>query len=340
MWKLFFIIMAVLVLFTLNPGLPFAYEKEIKALSSTMAENISKVGMKKIAVVDFVDLQENITELGRFIAEEFSVALAGSRKGFRVVDRAHLKAILKEHKLAITGLIDPTTAKKLGQISGADALVTGTITPFGDSVRLAVKVLDTATGDVIDASSADIAKTKAIEDLLGRGIESTAQTGREVGKGYTPKPSPPGPSTITKKELPYFDNGWIRVAAESLKKKGNIARLHFRYQIVGDENERFSLHYNNPPYLLDENGGMWVIDRDRKSEIKGIKLTNFDKPDEFYPGVERMVELSFIAKGNPNANIFTLIIPEHWTGNPYNPDHISGRQTRNFKVVIKNIRAE
>lgn len=29
------------------------------------------------------------------------------------------------------------------------------------------------------------------------------------------------------------------------------------------------------------------------------------------PGVERMVEINFIAKGNPKANVFTLIIPEH-----------------------------
>ena len=190
----FRVTLPVVVLFALNPSISFTYEKEIKSLSSTMAENIVKAGRKTIAVVDFVDLQGNVTELGRFIAEEFSVALAGSRKGFKIIERTHLKTILDEHKLTSTGLIDPATAKKLGQIAGVDALVTGTITPFGDSVRLAVKILDTATGDVIDAVSGDIAKTKAIEELLTKGIDTGAQT----SVGSTPASSRPTAKQGTK----------------------------------------------------------------------------------------------------------------------------------------------
>jgi TolB-like protein len=175
-FRRFFFIFVLLMMFLLSDS-PFllAYEKEIKSLSSTMAENIVKAGKKTIAVVDFVDLQGNVTELGRFLAEEFSVALAGGGKGFEVVDRTHLKTLLKEHKLAETGVIDPSTAKKLGQIAGVDALVTGTITPLSDSVRLSVKILDTATAKVIGASSCDIAMTKAIEKLLGKGIETETE---------------------------------------------------------------------------------------------------------------------------------------------------------------------
>lgn len=138
-----------------------------------MAEKISKAGKRTIAVVDFVDLQGNVTELGRFLAEEFSSNLADAGKGFEVVDRTHLKTLLKEHKLTETGVIDPSTAKKLGQIAGVDALVTGTITPFGDSVRLSVKILGIATAKVVGASSCDIAKTKAIEELLGKEISAS-----------------------------------------------------------------------------------------------------------------------------------------------------------------------
>ncbi|CAK8721097.1 hypothetical protein GKODMF_12715 [Candidatus Electrothrix gigas] len=122
-----------------------AYEAEIKKMSATMAEKIAATKKAKIAVVDFTNLRGDVTELGRFIAEEFSVALAGAGKGFKVVDRTHLKSIIKENKLSATGLIDPATARKLGKIAGVDALITGTLTPFGDSVRIAVKVLNTST---------------------------------------------------------------------------------------------------------------------------------------------------------------------------------------------------
>lgn len=161
-----------------------AYEKEIKAMSSSLSDNISKSGKKSIAVVDFTDLQGNVTELGRFLAEEFSVALSESGKGFEVVDRSQLSSILKEQKFSLSGLVDKKTVQKLGAIAGVQCLVTGTLTPFGDSIRITVKVLDVSTAKVIGGSRGDIAKTKAIEDLLSEGVNaSIASTSKKHNSG-------------------------------------------------------------------------------------------------------------------------------------------------------------
>jgi curli biogenesis system outer membrane secretion channel CsgG len=67
--------------------------------------------------------------VGTFLAEEFSVALATGSGGFEVIDRTNLKTLLQEHKLAATGIIDPQTARKVGEIAGVQALVAGTVTP-------------------------------------------------------------------------------------------------------------------------------------------------------------------------------------------------------------------
>ncbi|CAN2041680.1 TolB amino-terminal domain-containing protein [Candidatus Magnetomoraceae bacterium gMMP-15] len=147
-----------------------AYEAEINKLSATMAEKIAVMKKAKVAVVDFTDLQGDVTELGRFIAEELSVALASLSKSFKVVDRIHLKSIIKENNLSATGIIDPATARKLGKIVGVDALVTGSLTPFGDSVRISVKILDTITAEIIDADRVNIAKTEAIKALLATSV--------------------------------------------------------------------------------------------------------------------------------------------------------------------------
>lgn len=161
----------------------FGYEKEIEELSAQMAEKIAGKGKNTVAVVDFTDLEGNVTQLDKFIAEEFSVALAGAGKGFRVIDRTRLKSIIKENKLAATGLIDPATASKLGKIAGVDALVTGTLTPFGDNVRLTVKVLDSNTADIIDSAKSNFAKTQAIDELLGKEISS--ETAANASSGGT-----------------------------------------------------------------------------------------------------------------------------------------------------------
>jgi len=162
-----------------------AYEKEIKNLSTALSENIQKAGKKSVAVADFTDLQGNITELGRFIAEELSVDLTNNSQGFEIADRAHLKTLLAEHKLSVSGLVDPNTVKKLGQIAGVDAIVLGTFTPFGDSIRLSCKVIATDTAKVIGATKGDIAKTSAIEELLGKGIGS--ETGSNTSGQVKPE---------------------------------------------------------------------------------------------------------------------------------------------------------
>ena len=169
MKKLTSCVLAVIFLLS-TPYISIAYEKEINNLSASMAKKIADSNKKTIAVVDFTNLQGNVSELGRFIAEEFSTALVDTGKGFEIVDRIHLKSILKEHKLSMSGLIDPATARKLGKIAGVDAILTGTITPFGDEVRLSVKVLATDTAKIICASRGNIPKTKAIGDLINRGI--------------------------------------------------------------------------------------------------------------------------------------------------------------------------
>ncbi len=208
-----------------------AYEQEINSLSTAMAEKIAKAGKKTIAVVDFTDLQGNVTELGRFLAEEFSVALAGTSKGFEVVDRTHLKSILVEHKLSSTGIIDPQTARKLGQIVGVDALITGTITPFGDSIRISVKVLDTTTAKVVSASTGNIAKTKAIEELLARGVESPQSSGQQVtATGNIPSASSPkskkvGDLIVTMKNVVVSSKDRIAVIMDFLNQSDKELKL-------------------------------------------------------------------------------------------------------------------
>jgi len=183
------------------------YEQEIRNVCTRLAQSLSKSGRRTVAVVDFTDLQGNVTELGRFLAERFSVEFASTAEGFEVVDRTHLKAILQENKLAATGIIDPQTARKLGEIAGVEAIVTGTITPFGDSVNLSVKVLDASTAKMLGAATVDIPRTKAVEDLLGRGV---GQTSSMPSSPSTPSgTASPSSSEPDNEPCVAEDNGWL-----------------------------------------------------------------------------------------------------------------------------------
>jgi len=230
-----------------------AYEKEVKSLSSAMAERIARAGKKTIAVVDFSDLQGNVTELGRFLAEEVSVALSASAQGFEVVDRAHLKTLLREHQLQMSDIVDPKTVTKLGSIAGVQALITGTITPFGDNVRLSVKMLDAATARVIGASSTDIAKTKAIEELLARGVTSSTAPADAPLSGTTPAPAL---GTAKYQEFPKF-----RVEVEGLQVDANNGITVF-VAYVNKTQEELQIMLGSPrerTFVLDNAGNRYTF---------------------------------------------------------------------------------
>ncbi|MFH1673208.1 MAG: FlgO family outer membrane protein [Pseudomonadota bacterium] len=229
-----------------------AYEKEINAIASTLADNISTSGKKSIAVVDFTDLQGNVTELGRFLSEEFSVALSESGKRFEVVDRSQLNSILKEQQFTLSGLVDPKTVQKIGAIAGVQCLVTGTLTPFGDSIRLSVKVLDTSTARVIGGSRGDIAKTKAIEELLARGVESVPIIGVPQAP---PSPRVPPPSGLKTKTV---GNITVSVKKILISKEQLIVALDF----FNRSNKELKVIRNCRviPGLLDDKGNRYNYD--------------------------------------------------------------------------------
>lgn len=272
MRRLLFMMFISLTFLLSDSNITMAYEKEIKSISTAMAENIANAGKKMIAVVDFTDLQGNVTELGRFLAEEFSVALAGTGKGFEVVDRTHLKSIISEHKLSSTGIIDPQTARKLGQIAGVEALITGTITPFGDSVRISVKILDTATAKVIGASSGDIAKTKAIEELLARGIESSQPFSQQ------PPTSSYVPSTGSLKSKKI---GPLGIDMKKIVVSKNRVSVYVRFVNQSQDTE-FRLgrdsQYTGEPTLVDEKGNTFSYN----NKLSGLPYKYYlDEPATF-----------------------------------------------------------
>jgi TolB-like protein len=234
------LLLTVLTICSLGAGVLSAQDREIRGITDKLSESLSQSGKRTVAVVDFTDLQGNVTELGRFLAEEISASLAESAKGVRVIDRTNLKVIIQENKLASSGIIDPASARRLGQIAGVDSLITGTLTPFGDSVHLSIKILDTSSAAIVGATRGDIPKTKAIEELLGQGVVSAGNAGIAQ-----PSRVVPSGSAISRSSISTEQQG-IRVAAEGCKAEAErlVCTLVFTSQ---DQDRRMTFRAGGPP---------------------------------------------------------------------------------------------
>lgn len=159
-----------------------AYQREMEDLGTQVAERLTETELRAVAVQDFTDLEGNVSELGRFLAEELSAVLVASADGAggggpRVIDRLRLGQILDEMELQSSSLVNPEEIRQLGRIAGVDALVTGRITAFSDTLRLRIRVLDSETAEELMAEATDLPRTPSLAELEKRSLRVEVKPG-------------------------------------------------------------------------------------------------------------------------------------------------------------------
>lgn len=95
--------------------------------------------------LELVDLAKALPELiGSLMSEDERVEM---------VERTQLKRILEEQALGATGILDPDQVARVGQLLGADLLVTPRVYKAGGKVFATVKVINVETGRVRSATT-------------------------------------------------------------------------------------------------------------------------------------------------------------------------------------------
>jgi len=201
------IIIAALSLILCGQAVAQDIDTEIGILTEKLATQINDHGKKKIAVIDFTDLDGKPVELGKYIAEQMNVDFVLTNRSFSVLDRANLKSILDEHKLTATGLVDPDSAKKLGQFAGVDALILGTIITRGQNINITAKIVTTDTAEIIGAARAQFGPDS--------GAQKNVSPQGAVAGGQAARPPSPGGVSIASS----LDTDTIKVS----KKFGNLS---------------------------------------------------------------------------------------------------------------------
>jgi len=72
-------------------------------------------------------------------------------KIFKLVERNRLEILLSEQKLGMTGAVESETAAEVGKLLGARLAALGVIAQMGKSYQISVKLVDTATSEIVGA---------------------------------------------------------------------------------------------------------------------------------------------------------------------------------------------
>jgi len=142
---------------------------------------------KRIAVFPFADANRAAQEegYGAAISEMLTTKLVNDGV-FQVVERGRIQEMLEEQKLQVAGVVDASTARRIGAILGVDLLIFGGVSKFGEVIETDIRLVDAQTGEVIAAE---------YEQVLGEGqlramVERLAV---RIEQRYTTRPLQPPP---------------------------------------------------------------------------------------------------------------------------------------------------
>jgi hypothetical protein len=130
-------------------------------------------------MIALVSVASPSTAFSTQVLTRLESAIVGGRK-LVVVDRANLDKIRAEQGFQLSGEVDDESAKSIGKLLGAGAIVTGSLTDLGDVYSLTLKAINIQTATVAVSYLADLIKTTRIETLLatrdGVAFGETVQT--------------------------------------------------------------------------------------------------------------------------------------------------------------------
>jgi len=135
----------------------------------------------------FLNIQSSSTSQSEYIIEELT-SISVNEKQLDVVNRQEIEQILAEQSFQISGNVADSEAVRLGQMSGAQTIITGSIRSAGNNIyRLSIRIIDVETAKVLGIVNKNIEIGQTTAALMGIGtIGETRPTARTTS---TPTPT-------------------------------------------------------------------------------------------------------------------------------------------------------
>ncbi|MBL7808453.1 MAG: hypothetical protein JNN28_11585 [Saprospiraceae bacterium] len=249
--------------FFMNANAQDALDKEISVIINDLVTKMNtKGGIKNVAISDFTKLDGTPTELGKYLAEQFSDAMVNANANFSIIDRARLNFLLKEAGLDARGLLDPSSAAKLGKLKGVDAIVVGTMTSEGEVLRINVRALNLESAVVQASAKGIIRRTPAIIALEEKGLgEVPASTPVKVAVD-------PKPPVITIKPEATFEHPPLLFECLECKQSGALVTCKLRITSNGKD-LKLGVYANKESKIIDGEGNDYFMSALRLGNVSG-----------------------------------------------------------------------
>ncbi len=203
--------------------------------------------INRVLVGQFIYNQE-FNALTKSLQEKLVTSL--TNRGMQVVERDQLERVLKEQKLGYSGLVNSATAKKIGELFGAEGMILGAVSDFGNNIVLNGRLVDVETGNAISAAEIELAKTPMVAGMLTVGVEGSAPAASSPSGKKKTKSKKKNGNFLAKLMANDFEFG-----LQKCVNKGGTVTCYFK--VTSTEGDKRIRLYSDNSRLFDTKGNIY-----------------------------------------------------------------------------------
>ncbi len=136
-------------------------------IASQIVERAAANSRTNVGISTFTHSDGTCSQLSNYVTEFIVDSLFNAGAGqIDIIERSQLSAIFREMELVYDATIAPDTARKLGEIAGVDALVTGSLIEFGEEVKVQARLISTADGKLFATARSEFPRIGTIGKMM------------------------------------------------------------------------------------------------------------------------------------------------------------------------------
>lgn len=133
------------------------YSESIDDMCDSLYTKIKDVSDVKLAITDFKSINQKTSD-SKIVQERITTSFS-NREGIILIERELIDKVLSEMKLQQSGVVDEKDILKIGELTGANYILTGTINDLKNNrLEINSRIIDVKTGKIIAGAKSDIEK--------------------------------------------------------------------------------------------------------------------------------------------------------------------------------------
>lgn len=156
-----------------------AEEKAVATVEKKAEAKVEVQDALPAAVLPFAERGMGVKGYGEKVSDLLFAALS-AEPDLWLVERQDIEKVLSEQELSASGMVDSSKAVKIGSLTGAKVLITGSVVEVDKNVQLIAKIIGTETTRVLGASVSGTAKgdlSPLVTELSAKVMKTIQQKG-------------------------------------------------------------------------------------------------------------------------------------------------------------------